>query len=443
MKRMGTSKYARFRKWANVPLYKMSLYHNKDAGPIVDHLFRNEAGKMVAVLTRLFGFSNLEQAEDIVHDTLLNALETWRFGNIPANPEAWLYKVAKNKAIDLIRRQKLRHRIENDLSLSLQSEYTLVPVINEQFGEKEITDNVLRMMFACCQPSISSEAQITLILNVLCGLNSREISKAFLTSEEGINKRLYRTKKQLRNENIVLDYPLPFEIDQRIESVLKSLYLLFSEGYNSAQQDQLIREDLCEEALRLAIILTDHPKTNLPQTHALIALMCYQASRLKCRLNDAGFIILLKDQDRVLWNKALIQKGNDYLVQSAKHGLIHEYQVEAAIASVHANAVNCESTDWELILHLYDLLLRLTNNPVVALNRCLVFAEIHGPETAIIEMEKIKEIASNFYYKTSLADLYLRAGNHIQAKQLFIEARNISGSVAEKELLDRKISLCY
>jgi RNA polymerase sigma factor (sigma-70 family) len=237
---------------------------NAETPQMVDHLFRNEAGKMVAVLTRLFGFPNIEQAEDIVQDTMIAALETWKFGKIPPNPQAWLYHTAKNKAIDIIRRQQVKHKIDHELSGVLNSEYSLAFTVNELFTEAEIKDSQLRMMFACCHPAVSNEAQVTLMLKTLCGLSVREIAAAFLTNEENIQKRLFRTKEKFRSEKVALIYPGADAMPERLETVLKTLYLLFNEGYNSAQAESPIRHDLCLEAMRLALLLTENEKTKLP-----------------------------------------------------------------------------------------------------------------------------------------------------------------------------------
>lgn len=325
----------------------MATESNNEVNKIVDHLFRHEAGKMVAVLTRIFGFKNIEQAEDIVQDTIIRALETWKFGKLPDNPQAWLYRTAKNKAIDLIRRQKVKHKIESEIAPLLRSEYTLVPSMNDMFRENEIKDSQLRMMFACCHPSISQESQVTLMLKTLCGLSSKEIGNAFLTNEETIQKRLYRTKEKIREEHISLDYPGADMMQSGLDAVLRALYLLFNEGYNSSHPEKLIREDLCEEAMRLTLLLTANPKTNLPYANALLALMCYHSSRFGARLDDKGFVVLLKDQDRTQWNKFLIERGNEYLSCSAEGNSIHQYHIEAAIASLHANAKSYKLTDWE------------------------------------------------------------------------------------------------
>ncbi len=409
---------------------------------MVDHLFRHESGKMVAVLTRVFGFANIEQAEDIVQDTLIRALETWKFGKVPDNPQAWLYRTAKNKAIDLIRREKVKHKIESEIAPLLKSEYTLVPSMNEMFRENEIKDSQLRMMFACCHPSIALESQLTLMLKTLCGLSIKEIGKAFLSGEDTIQKRLYRTKEKIREEHISLDYPGADRMPVRLDTVLKALYLLFNEGYNSSHPDKLIRDDLCEEAIRLALLLTENPKTNLPQTNALLALMCYQASRFGARLDDKGCMVLLKDQDRTHWNKFLIERGNEYLTHAAEGNMIHEYHFEAAIASIHANAKSYEGTNWKLILQLYNNLSNRTHNPMVAINRCIVLGEVEGYENAIDELKKIKGLNGNCYYNTSLGEMYLKSGNKTEAIQYFQNALVLTSSNAEIELIRRKITLC-
>ncbi|HKC66793.1 MAG TPA: sigma-70 family RNA polymerase sigma factor [Bacteroidia bacterium] len=420
----------------------MDSEKNSDVYKLVDHLFRHEAGKMVSVLTRVFGFKNIEQAEDIVQDTIVKALEAWKFGKLPDNPQAWLYRAAKNRAIDLLRRQQLKYKIDSDISYLLKSEYTLAPALNEMFTENEIKDSQLRIMFACCHAAFTQEAQITLMLKTLCGLSVKEIGKAFLSNEETIQKRIYRTREKIREENITLDYPGADAMPQRTEAVLKTLYLLFNEGYNSSHPEKLIREDLCEEAMRLCLLLTENSKTNLPQTNALLALMCYHVSRFGARLDDKGLIILLKDQDRNQWNKFLIDKGNEYLNYSAVGGIVHDFHIEASIASVYANATSYENTDWKLILVMYDNLLSRTNNPMVAINRAVVLGEAEGYNKAISELEKLKGVTGNCYYNTSLAEMYMRAGDKEIAIKIFCKALELTSSNAEIELIRRKIQTC-
>ena len=275
----------------------------------VDHLFRHEAGKMVAVLSGLLGLQHLQTAQDIVQDTLLQALNVWRYKGLPANPAAWLYRVARNKAIDFVRREKTFKAIKPQVSYLLQSEYTLATTVTQYFSEEEIADSQLRMIFACCHPAIPVDSQMALALKTLCGLSVSEIAKAFLKDEEAISKRIYRAKEKIRTQGIELELPPPSQLPKRFDAVLHSLYLLFNEGYNSSHPDQLIREDLCHEAMRLAYLLTQNKATNLPRTNALLALFCFQASRLQARLDEGGNIILLKYQDRSKWYRPLIQKG--------------------------------------------------------------------------------------------------------------------------------------
>jgi RNA polymerase sigma-70 factor (ECF subfamily) len=236
----------------------------------IDHLFRQESGKMVAVLTKLLGLQNLEAAQDITQDTLLQAMSTWRYAGIPANPPAWLMKVAKNKAIDFLRREKRLKALVPQYASLLQSEYTLSTTVNNFFLDNEIEDSQLRMIFACCHPAIPVESQIALILKTLCGLSNTEIAKAFLTTEETVAKRIYRAKEKIKAEQIELEAPLGGELKLRLDAVLKSLYLLFNEGYNSSHQEYLIREDLCREAIRLCHLLTEQELTNYPRTKALL-----------------------------------------------------------------------------------------------------------------------------------------------------------------------------
>jgi RNA polymerase sigma factor (sigma-70 family) len=415
---------------------------NKETAKAIDHLFRQEAGKMVAVLTRILGFPNIEQAEDIVQDTILKALEIWKYGKMPEHPEAWLYRTAKNQAIDLIRRKKIRHRIENDLTYLLKSEYTLVPTIEDMFGENSIKDSQLRMMFACCHPSITQEQQITLILKTLCGLSPKEIGNAFLSNEETIRKRIYRTREKIAEERIPLEFPSEGLLGERLESILRTLYLLFNEGYNSSHPERLIREDLCEEAMRLTILLTEQQQTSLPQTYALLALMCYQTSRFNTRLDDKGLIILLQDQDRGRWNQFLISKGNEYLQLSTSGPAIHDFHLEAGIASMHANAGSYENTDWKLILGLYDELFLRTQSPVVALNRALVIGEVEGYEKAIRQLEAMKGLEENCYYHSSLGEMYRKTGEKEKAKKHFGSALCFTSSNAETELIRRKLQDC-
>jgi RNA polymerase sigma factor (sigma-70 family) len=409
---------------------------------LVDHLFRHESGKMVSVLTRLLGWQHLETAHDIVQDTLLQAMNTWSFGHIPDNPPAWLYRVAQNKAIDFLRREKKFREISPQYAHLLQSEYTLSPTVNQLFLESEIEDSQLRMIFACCHPSIPEDSQIAFVLKTLCGLTTAEIAKAYLSSEETIAKRIYRAKEKIRTDNIELEVPVGEELPPRLDNVLKSLYLLFNEGYNSSNPDLLIRDELCSEALRLCYLLSENSTTNLPRSRALLALFCFQSSRLAARLDDQGNIILLKHQDRSKWNRELIQRGYHYIDEATDGREATRYHFEAAIASVHAAASSFENTDWKSIYDLYDMLYRMEPSPVVALNKAIASAYAISRENALKELLGIKGLEKYYLYYASAGEMYLDLDKKTEAKTYFEQALKLTGSMSEKQLLLEKIRRC-
>ena len=409
---------------------------------LLDHLFRHESGKMIAVLSKLLGLQHLETAQDIVQDSLLQAMNTWRFKGVPENPTAWLYRVAKNKAIDFLRREKKFKTISPEYNYLLQSEYTLSSTVNNLFLENEIQDSQLRMMFACCHPSIPPESQIALTLKTLCGLSVTEIAKAYLTNDETISKRIYRAKEKIKSENIELTVPQNEELIERLDFVLKSLYLLFNEGYHSYHPEFLIREDLCEEAMRLCYMLTQQPVTNYPRVKALLSLMCFQASRLETRIDDNGNIILLKNQDRKKWTRELIQKGFDYLDAAAEPFEVSTYNIEAAIASLHAAAPSFDRTDWKSIYHLYDMLYQLQPNPIVAMNKAIASAYAISKQNALEELQSIQGLEQHHLYYASIGEIYFDLENKLEAKKYFEKALSLTSSSAEQQLLDTRIKNC-
>lgn len=409
---------------------------------LAGHLFRHEAGKMAAVLTRLLGFQNIELAEDIVQDALLKALNTWKYQGIPDNPSAWLYRTAKNKAIDLLRKQQVLKKIEGELAHELKSEWTLAPTVQQLFLENEIEDSQLRMIFACCHPAIPYESQIALTLKTLCGLSVNEIARGFLTTEETISKRLYRAKEKIRSEKIELESPTEELLSERLDAVLHTLYLLFNEGYNSSHPELLLRQDLCAEAIRLCKLLTQHARTNLPKVRALLALMCFQASRLDARLANDGSIILLKYQNRELWNRELIVRGQDYLTSAADGEELSEYHLEAAIAACHALAPTFEQTDWPRILSLYQLLSSIKPGPIVELNKAIVAGYAESAQRGIEELKRINGLEDHYLYQTALGDFYLQIDDIQQAKSHYQLALPLTTSSLEKQLIEQKMRLC-
>lgn len=407
---------------------------------LVGHLFRHEAGKMAAVLTRLLGFHALDTAQDIVQDTLLQAMSTWKFKGIPENPSAWLYTVAKRKAIDTIRQQKIHEQHHSKLNLALKSEWTLAPTVNSLFLENEIEDSQLRMIFACCHPAIPYESRIALTLKTLCGLSIAEIANCFLTNDETITKRLYRAREKIRAENISLEAPVPAHLPGRLDAVLHSLYLLFNEGYNSSHADQLIRHDLCEEAMRLCLLLVNNDLTGIPKAKALLALMCFQASRADARTRPDGSVILLKDQDRSRWFRPLIEKGKYYLEIAAEGDTFSEYHIEAAIAGCHARAATFDETDWDQMLKLYSILMEIKPSSIVQLNKAIAVGYAVSAEAGLRELQAIKDLQNHYLYHSALGDFYAEMGDISNAGLSYRRAISLTHSNVEKNLLQAKLS---
>ncbi|NUM80549.1 sigma factor, ECF subfamily protein, partial [bacterium] len=419
--------------------------HNKlppSVHDTVNHLFRHESGKMVSLLTRIFGFHNLQLAEDVVQETLLKALTIWPFSGIPHNPSGWLFQTAKNLALDKIRRERFTVHYADDLSLLLKSEWSVVSTLNDLFLGNEIQDDQLRMMFTCCHPAFPIESQVALTLKTLCGFSIGEIAKAFLTNEPAINKRLYRAKQEIRSKKVRFEIPIGVEIHQRITGVLSVLYLMFNEGYASSNAERLIREDLVAEAMRLARLLAEHPECRRPEVCALLALMSFHASRFVSRIDDHGHILLLEEQDRTLWDEELIRQGHYYLEESAHGDYLTSYHVEAAIAYYYVEAKTFEETRWDEILKLYDQLQTLSPSPVIALNRAVVIAQLHGPQQGLEAIGQISgvELLANYYilYAT-LGDLHRRMQAYEKAEINLQKAMALTDSPIEKDLLMKKL----
>jgi RNA polymerase sigma factor (sigma-70 family) len=412
---------------------------NQPVNQLVSQLFRHEAGKMAAVLARMTGLRHLEVAEDIVQDTLLQAMQVWKLKGIPDNPPAWLYTVAKRKAIDFIRQQNSYAHIEKELAQAFKSEWTLAPAINHLFFDHEIEDSQLRMMFACCHPAIPYESQIALILKTLCGLSISEIAHSFITTEETITKRLYRAREKIREEGIELETLSPNTIADRKDTVLHTLYLVFSEGYNSTNPDKLIRHDLCEEAMRLGLLLTKNKLTNSPDVNALLALMCLQASREEARLDEHGNIILLQDQNRERWNKALIEKANEFLDKSGEGDEFSEYHLEAAIAATHAHAISFEQTNWSRIVELYQMLLTIKPDPIVELNLAIAISKAQSVKVGLQKLQDIKGLEQNSIYHAALGDFHAQLQQSEKAMVCYQKALSLTQLKAEQILLHTKM----
>ncbi len=359
-----------------------------EVSQLTEHLFRVEAGKLVSVLTGLFGIDHLQLAEDVVQEALVRAFRTWPYYGIPKNPAAWITQTAKNLAYDLLRREKLFREKQTEIADSIQ-QWSGDPVADDSPSfETEIKDDRLRLIFACCHPLIAHEAQTALALKTLCGFSAAEIAKAFLTTEAAIAKRLTRTRQKIRELHIPFEIPSGQEFAVRLDGVLQTLYLLFNEGYKASSGENLVREDLCYEAIRLATLLAEHPVANQPRTHALVALMLLNAARLPTRVDTEGNILRLKEQERSKWSRPMIERGIVHLAQAAAGVELSEYHVQAGIAACHCLAEDYRSTDWPRILSLYDQWTKMNNSPVIALNRAVAVANVVGPGAGIEAVER-------------------------------------------------------
>nr|WP_242696181.1 sigma-70 family RNA polymerase sigma factor [Longitalea luteola] len=407
---------------------------------MIDHLFRHQSGKMVAVLTRIFGMHNLEMIEDVVQESFLRAMQTWTFNQMP-DPGGWLMQVARNRAIDIIRRHQHFQQYSRELATELQQETE--NTVQQFFGEAEIGDSQLRMIFACCHPSLKEEDQVALTLKTVSGFGVAEIAHALLTNEAVIQKRLYRAKQFLKDNHIALDIPVGQELARRLNIVYTVLYLLFNEGYNSGNANELIRKDLCAEAMRLCLLLTEHKAGKQPTTFALLSLMCFQASRFESRIDENNSIILLQHQDRSTWNKALIQKGYDFLNLSSQGDELTVYHLESAIAAEHCLADSFAATNWQRMLQLYDLLLEQKRSPLVILNRAIVMAQLHQTAAAMSEIWQISGIEqlidTQYIFSAVIGDLYIQLGDDHHATTFLQKALSLTTSIAEKKLITTKL----
>lgn len=408
---------------------------------LVDHLFRHQSGKMVAVLTRIFGMHNLEMIEDVVQESFLRAMHAWTFKQLPENPAGWLMQVARNRAIDIIRRQQHFQQYSRELAHELQQETE--HTVQQFFSEAEIADSQLRMIFACCHPALKEEDQVALTLKTVSGFGVAEIAHALLTNEAVIQKRLYRAKHFLKDNRISLDIPTGRDLNNRLDMVYTVLYLLFNEGYHSLVADELIRKDLCAEAMRLCLLLTEHKAGKRPTTFALLSLMCFQASRFESRVDENNSIILLQHQDRNTWNKALIHQGYGYLNLSSQGNELTVYHLESAIAAEHCMAATFEETNWQRMLQLYDLLLEQKQTALVVLNRAVVLAQLDQTRRAIQEIWDIDDIEhlinTQYIYSAVLGELYIQLGDDVNACKFLQGALLLVTSPAEKKLITTKL----
>jgi RNA polymerase sigma-70 factor (ECF subfamily) len=404
-----------------------------ESAELIPHLFRTEYSKIVTVLGKRFGFDQIEIAEDIASETFFTAAQTWGISGVPLNATAWLYSVAKNKAKNYLQRDNL---FANKIVAELRG-VTNDEIVEIDLSPQNINDSQLQMMFAVCHPAISAESQIGLALRILCGFGIEEIADAFLTSKETINKRLFRAKEKLREAQIRIELPPDAEMDSRLSTVLTTIYLLFNEGYYSISQNKTVRKELCLEAMRLCTILVENQSTNKPQVNALLALMCFHASRFDARIDDAGELILYEDQDTNLWNTDLIGKGVSFLNSASSGNNLSKYHLEAGIAYWNTKKADTKEK-WEHILQLYNHLLQVAYSPIAALNRTYALSKANSKEEAIAEAEKLNLTGNHFYFAL-LGELYTGIDNE-KAKTNFQIALSIAKTEANRTAIQKKIN---
>lgn len=400
---------------------------------LVPHLFRREYSKVVTVLVRRFGLEQIEVAEDIASETFLAAVQSWSFDGVPQNPKAWIYAVAKNKARNhLVRTSKVREAGPDGLESIPNNDSAI------DLTDANISDSQLRMIFAVCHPAISTESQVGLALRILCGFGIEEIADAFLSSKETIYKRLLRAKETLRREAASLEVPGETAMEARLGAVLTTLYLLFSEGYYSESHPEVLRQELCWEAIRLAELLLDHPVTNLPPTQALLALMYFQSSRFPARRGEGGELVLYAEQDSSKWDQTLISRGGGLLRQASVGNRLSKYHIEASIAYWHTIKEDTPEK-WESILMLYNHLLQIEYSPIASLNRTFALAKVKGKAAAIVEAKKLR-LTNNHFYFMLLAELYLEIDRE-QANHCLGQALALAKTSTDRQTIRHKIDL--
>jgi RNA polymerase sigma-70 factor (ECF subfamily) len=405
------------------------------------HLFRHESARLLAALTRAFGVENLALAEDVVQETLAKAFEVWSYQGVPEHYAALLTTAARNRVIDVFRRERIARRLAPDLERFIESEWAQRPAVDALFLPDALRDDELRMMFSCCHPRLHEDVQVALVLNMLCGFGVGEIASAFLVSDAAMEKRIARGKKVLAQSRRLFELTAD-DFAPRLSAVHRALYLLFNEGYHGASPLAVTRVDLCLEAMRLVRLLVDHAPAATPATHALAALLSLHAARLPGRTDDAGNLLPFFEQDRSRWDAELVAEGLAELARSATGDRLTAYHVEAGIAALHAAAERTEETRWGEIVSLYDVLMRIQPSPVVALNRAMAVAEHEGPARgleAIRGIEGAERLASYPFYPAAMGELELRLGRREAARTHFRAALGLARNDGERRFLEQRL----
>jgi RNA polymerase sigma factor (sigma-70 family) len=403
----------------------------------LDHLFRHHAGQMVSVLSRIFGVRHIDLIEDSVQDALVAALRKWPHSEVPQNPRAWLTETAKNRVLDRLRRDAR--------SSSIEETELDIPAESDAGGlrfDTEVGEDQLRMIFACCHPAIAPDSQVALTLKIVGGFSVREIARAYLANEESVAKMLTRAKQKLRSGGVPLEIPAGVELGRRLDAVLKVLYLIFNEGYSTSEGDDLIREDLCQEAIRLCEMVCAHPMTGFPKAHAAAALFLFQASRLKARTGDAGCLVLFEDQDRAKWDHAMIARGLGHFRRSAAGTELSPFHLEAEIAALYSLSDSMENVNWQRILDCYNELQRRQFSNVAELNRIVALGKLNGADRALTAIQQLNDnegINRYYLYHVTAAHFLEQAGRTAEAKLAFDKALGLSANNAVRKFITERI----
>jgi RNA polymerase sigma-70 factor (ECF subfamily) len=410
--------------------------------PLIEHLFRHQAGRVVARLTRLLGPANVELAEDAVQEALVRAVQTWPYQGVPDNAAGWIYKVAHHIAIDIVRRDRTFSAKSDAIVAELSRSGT--GATDEAALDEQIRDDELRMILMCCHPEISPDARIALSLKIIGGFSVREIARAFLCDEAAIAQRIVRAKRQIRERRLTLDLPSDVDLAHRLDSTLDVIYLMFNEGYSAHEGAALIRQDLCFEALRLGRIVAASELAD-PRVHALVALMALQAARFPARVDSVGDLVPLEDQDRGRWDDRLIALGFKHFDQSIAGDEVSPFHVQAAIAATYARALSDAAVDWRVIVDLYDQLLAIHPSPIVVLNRAVALSRLHGPAAGLAALDPLRNDPMLRHYHLLMSvrgQLLLSVGRHAEARAAFEAALACECSDPERRFLERKMTLC-
>ena len=411
----------------------------RDITGLVNHLFRHSAGRIVSSLTRVFGPAEMELAEDAVQEALEKALRHWPFRGIPVNPNGWLYAVARNAAVDRLRRQNRTAAVDDQTVSLLAARIERMP---EHVFSGEIADDQLRMIFTCCHPAIPPDARVALTLKTIGGFSVREIGRAYLADERTIAQRLIRAKRHIRKHRIPFAVVEPEMLSARVASVLDVLYLMFNEGYDALDGDRVVRRDVCSEALRLAEIVADHTVVGVPETHALAALFCFQAARFPVRQDPTGDLLLLSEQDRGAWDHTLIERGIQHMERAATGHSVTSFHLEAGVAACHVVAPSFEETDWRGILGFYNQLVAISDSPVFALNRAVAVTMVEGPAAGLSALDAvIDHPALSRYYLLSATrgEFYRRLDEPAEARRYFEDALRLATAAPVRRFLQGRI----